>query len=614
MSRTLVAFAVVAGTAAAGATIPAAAQDPDYETVAGLSEPTYGEQIIEPYRIATDHGTIYGEVMRPVVPEGTLVPIILTYSPYNHLGSPTNQTGSIADDSTASYYVPRGYARAVFDLVGTRESGGCYDYGGIGERETAATIIEVLATQPWASGKLGMVGGSYDGTTQIAAAIEAPEHLTTIVPQVAIDRWYDYAFGGGIRYYLNEENPSDEGFDTPLAFDFGFGFIPPTDVSDPETYSEAFETRVNPCERVEHTQRAYDPDPVYDDFWDERDYRKDASNVTASVFLEGAWLDHNVKHWNSTRFFEALPDDLPKKLVMGQWTHSANRFPDATSIRHAWFDYWLLDLPTGIMRLPAVDTQVQTGERIQDLSWPPPGMLVAEVPLASSSGEESPTTLVQRTGAAPSWSDVNKQLTETQVFGEGCLTECITFTTGPVEADVRISGAPTLELTVTTSGTETHFTPVLYDEAADGSTEIITRGFLNARNRNGLRVSEAVTPGAEYQASVEFWDVDWIVLEGHRIGVAMMSTNSVWALSDASAATNTLTLDGASTLRLPVSRGQESLGLTINEAEPAAEPETAPASPETTPSSAPLPVTGGGLAAMLLGLGAISGARRLRRR
>ncbi|MFC6731764.1 hypothetical protein [Haladaptatus sp. GCM10025893] len=27
--------------------------------------------------------------------------------------------------------------------------------------------------------------------------MEDPDHLTTIIPQVAIDRWYDYAFGGG---------------------------------------------------------------------------------------------------------------------------------------------------------------------------------------------------------------------------------------------------------------------------------------------------------------------------------------------------------------------------------------------------------------------------------
>ena len=43
-----------------------------------------------------------------------------------------------------------------------------------------------------------MIGVSYDGTTQWATAVEAPKHLTTIIPQVAIDRWYDYSFSQGV--------------------------------------------------------------------------------------------------------------------------------------------------------------------------------------------------------------------------------------------------------------------------------------------------------------------------------------------------------------------------------------------------------------------------------
>ena len=54
-----------------------------------------------------------------------------------------------------------------------------------------------------------------------------PPHLTTIIPEAAISRWYHYAYSGGIRYFLNNENPTDEGIDTPLGFDFGFAIRPP---------------------------------------------------------------------------------------------------------------------------------------------------------------------------------------------------------------------------------------------------------------------------------------------------------------------------------------------------------------------------------------------------
>lgn len=603
----LVAMAGSAG-ALAG---PVAAQDTgEYETTEGLSQPIYGESVTEVYRIGTEHGTIYGEVIRPVVPEGTLVPVILTYSPYNILGSPSNQAASIADDSLASFYVPRGYARAVFDVVGTRESSGCYDYGGIRERETGRDVVNALGEFEWSNGKVGMIGGSYDGTTQFAAAIENPEHLTTIIPQVAIDRWYDYAYGGGIRYFLNSENPSDEGFDTPLAFDFGFGFIPPLDVTNPETYGEALADRINPCERVDHTQRAYDPDPVYDEFWDERDYRKDADKVTASVFIEGGWLDHNVKHWDSTRFFMALPDDHPKKLVMGQWNHSASRFGDAASIRHAWFDYWLLGLETGVMRLPAVDTQLNTGERVQEDAWPPVGTIEATFPLLAD-GSTDAGQFQLRTGSDATWTDANKQLTEEQAFDQGCLVECIEFTTEPLEVTTRISGSPRLDMLAVTDGAETHFTPVLFDEDASGARQIITRGFLNARNRDGLDVSEPLSAGTPYEASIEFWDVDWELAAGHRIGILMMSSNAAWVLPDISAATTSLTLDGATTMTMGFSRGGEAFGVAPAPVEPVASPAPEPA-PAPEPSPAPLPATGGGL--LVAGLATAALGRTLRRR
>ncbi|MGH3087027.1 MAG: CocE/NonD family hydrolase, partial [Rubrobacteraceae bacterium] len=254
---------------------PDGERDEGYETTRGKSQPKYTEFVTEQYRVETEHGTIYGEVKRPVVPDGVDVPVILTYSPYNVLKSPSPLAGSTADDSVADYFAPRGYARAVFDVVGTRESSGCYDYGGIAERETGAAVVDFLGTRDWSNGKAGMIGGSYDGTTQISAAIEAPEHLTAIIPQVAIDRWYDYAYGGGIRYFLNSERPTDEGFDTPLAFDFGFGFLPPTDPTQPQ-FADALADHINPCERIQHTEYGYDPDPVYDEFWDERDYRSKA--------------------------------------------------------------------------------------------------------------------------------------------------------------------------------------------------------------------------------------------------------------------------------------------------------------------------------------------------
>ena len=571
---------------AAALAAPAAAQgggDPPPDepaTAAGLSEPIYGDSITETYRVETEHGSIFGNVTRPVVPEGVSVPVILTYSPYNVLSSPSPLAGPTSTGSLTDFYVPRGYARAVFDVVGTRESSGCYDYGGIRERQTGAAVIDFLGSQPWSNGRVGMIGGSYDGTTQWAAAIEQPEHLAAIIPQVAIDRWYDYAYAQGVRYFLNSEDPSEEGFDTPLAFDFGFGLLPPSDPSD-AAFADVIESRITPCDQLLHTEYGYDLDPVYDEFWVERDYRRLAHRIEAAVLVEGGWLDHNVKHWDSTRMFQALSADTPRHLVMGQWSHAASRFEDAADLRHAWFDRYLLGLDTGVEGLPLVDSEANDGVRRQDAAWPPPGTNSVSLPLAAGEPAVGQLTLL---GDTETWDDDNVLLTEEQALLGDCLGACLRFDGVPVAAAVRIAGSPRLRLMATTNDGSTHLTPVLFDVGPDGDAQIITRGFLNARNRNGLDVSDDLVPDQPWTGEVELWDVDWVLAEGHALGLLMMSANAMWTLPDTTRATTTLALDGT-TLVLPVAAGASGIlpGGTVE-----------PPSGSGSTGDTPTPQTGGG--------------------
>ena len=540
-----------------------ATHEDEIHTVRGISTPIYAESIVEHYRVPTEWGTIYGAVRRPVVPEGVKVPVILTYSPYNIQARPHNAVG--VEDGTANYYVPRGYARALFDLVGTRESSGCYDLGGIAERKTGAAVVDFLGTRPWSNGKVGMIGGSYDGTTQYATAVEAPEHLTTIVPQVAIDRWFDYPFENGIRRF--------SGYGTPLMFDYGFGFAPPTDIAgDPATWAAALAGRVNPCERAQNQIRGYGFDPVYDEFWRERDYRSMVENVKASVMIEGGWLDSNVQPVGSTRFFQALPDNHPKRLVMGQWGHSAASFPDSNNVRHAWFDYWLLGLETGVMDLPRVDSQGGFGDRVQEDHWPPLSTREATLRLVPAGGMGIDELSLE--SSSTTWTDNDPRMTETTMFGN-CGNSCIRFLGPELDRQVRITGTPFVDLEISSVGpvdapaplntVSTQLAVVLYEQT--GATKrAITRGMLNFRNRNGLHVSEDAINRQRYEVTLELDDTDWWVGEGARLGLAISSNNANVALfpDDDSGATNTLWLEGTSilpALRVPISLGHPAVGL-----------------------------------------------------
>src|SRR5688500_6872291 len=100
------------------------------------------ETVTESYRVPTvDGAKVYVEVTRQA---GVKSPVILTYSPYNVLSE-----GEETQDKYGQRYVPRGYARAVADVIGTRNSSGCWDYGGPAEQQSGVDLVNFLAQQDW---------------------------------------------------------------------------------------------------------------------------------------------------------------------------------------------------------------------------------------------------------------------------------------------------------------------------------------------------------------------------------------------------------------------------------------------------------------------------------
>ncbi len=110
-----------------------------------------------------------------------------------------------------NYFVPRGYAVVLVDMVGTNNSNGCVPTGGHEEIESVKVVIDWLngkgkawnkagqeINADWSTGKVGMIGKSYDGTLANGAAAAGIEGLETIVPIGGISSWYDYYRYGGI--------------------------------------------------------------------------------------------------------------------------------------------------------------------------------------------------------------------------------------------------------------------------------------------------------------------------------------------------------------------------------------------------------------------------------
>lgn len=108
-------------------------------------------------------------------------------------------TSRCADNG--EYYASRGYVVVGQNVRGTFASEGRFDPlrdDGWGANRDGYDTIEWAGVQPWSSGKVGMLDGSYSGSTQYAVAPTRPPHLTALfVREGGADFYRDFAFRGG---------------------------------------------------------------------------------------------------------------------------------------------------------------------------------------------------------------------------------------------------------------------------------------------------------------------------------------------------------------------------------------------------------------------------------
>ena len=150
---------------------------------------------------------------------------------------------------------------------------------------------------------------------------------------------------------------------------------------------------------------------------------------------------------------------------------------------------------------------------------------------------------------AASFTDHGTTTEETALRSPSSELTWLAYQSGPLAADTRVAGTPRLELSIASDADHGHLTPVLADIAPDGTAKTITRGFLNLRYRDGLRDDAAVPPGVPVAATVTFSPQDHTVAKGHRIGLILAGSNTVWAVPDTPTGTTVTVRSG--TLELP---------------------------------------------------------------
>ncbi|MFN8021954.1 MAG: CocE/NonD family hydrolase [Acidimicrobiales bacterium] len=242
-----------------------------------LAAPGFG------YLTVRDGTTLSANVLLPGPVEDGPYPTVVEYSGY----SPSNPD----DAALAQLYTGLGFAYVGVNMRGTGCSGGSYRFFEPVQSTDGYDVIEAVAAQPWVEDhRVGMVGISYPGISQLFVAATQPPSLEAITPLSVLDDAYrSTLYPGGIlntgfavdwtQARLDQAEPFGQGWTKDRA-----------DAGDDECAANQRVRLQNPDLVAEIEANPYDSaelgDPLAPATFVDR--------IDVPVFLAGAWQDEQT--------------------------------------------------------------------------------------------------------------------------------------------------------------------------------------------------------------------------------------------------------------------------------------------------------------------------------
>ncbi len=443
-------------------------------------------------------------------------PVILMRTPYGRGGGA----------GEAQKYCRRGYALVSQDIRGRGESEGhhaiIFHNGGWGKRRDGHDTLLWIASQPWCNGKVATIGGSAVGITQNMLAPGAPDVLKGQVVVVAFSDMYNQAaYQGGVwRKSLLE------------------GWLTLTGMAD-----------VN--------LKTFRDHPNCDEFWAGLNPEAQAHRVNAPGVFIGGWYDIFLQ--GTINSFVAIhnhggPDARGRcRLVIGPIAHGdfnelkypANSKLPPVAEASRLFDSWLKGKDNGAEEDKAVHYYVMGDPTDEDAggnfwrqadNWPPPAEVTAfyfhpDRRLVRKMPPDRTEALSYRydpNDPVPTVGGQNLLLPKGPMDQRKIESrpDVLLFTTDVLAKPVEVTGRIYAKLCVSSDCPDTDFTVKLTDVYPDGRSMLVTDGILRASLRNSFERPELLKPDQTYELTVDLWSTSLVFDKGHRIRVAVSSSNS----------------------------------------------------------------------------------------
>ncbi|MFL6775205.1 MAG: CocE/NonD family hydrolase, partial [Sphingomicrobium sp.] len=519
-----------------------------------------------------------------LVPKGAKnAPLLLDRTPYNaekrvaryhspHLAASVSQ---MLDTAVAA-----GYIIVFQDVRGKYGSEGAYVMtrplrGPLNKSQTDHatdaydTIDWLVKNVPESNGRVGAIGGSYEGFTTVMSTVDAHPALKVAVPFAPmVDGWmgddwfHNGAFRtGGLDFAVSQSTGKAEG--SGLAKGPGDDYTRYLEAGSMADYAR----RLN-IENYPFVQKLFQ-NPAYTEFWSGQAVDKwmAAHPLTVPTLIEvGQWDQEDS--YGGPAVYKALKEKYEGSgllhLAIGPWRHSgANHYgyelgditftgDTAQEWRQKWvkpfFDHYLKDAPDpktpNVLTYATGINEWQTSPR-----WPmgtltplyvgPNGAAGFDAPAAGHddyvSDPAKPVPYLPRPIGGGQW---KTWLVTDQRFVDG-RPDVISYTTAPLTKGVHIMGAPQVDLYAATTGTDSDWVVKLIDVypneepegAAQGSKQDMS-GFelpIGIEIFRGRYVDSFAKPRPLRSGKVEHYrwglpNVNHVFLPGHRIMVQIQSS------------------------------------------------------------------------------------------
>lgn len=450
---------------------------------------------------------------------GGKYPVLVVRTPYDK---------SRGHGSLAQRLMKHGYALVVQDMRGRFQSEGepvvIFANEGIGgKHQDGRETLEWILKQPWCDGKIGSWGASALGIVQNMTAPVAPDALKAQYVSVAFSDYYGQCAyqGGAFRKQLLE------------------GWL-----------------RANKL--IEKNLDTFVAHPRYDAFWKRLNSETYAAQVRAPAVYAGGWYDiflqGTIDSFRAVHYHGGEGARGKCRLVLSPIGHgpiTELKYPKKIAQEPVcgdallWFDHVLLGKDNAAAREKAVHYYVM-GDPTDPKApgnfwrhaddWPPPsrptpfyfhadGALVREKPPQGNDSKTytyDPKNPVSTVGGQ----ELSRPLGPMDQRRLEKRPDVLLFSSEELKEPLEVTGRITAKLFVSSDCPDTDFTVKLCDVYPDGRSMLVSDGILRARYHKSFEKESLLEAGQVYELNVDLWSTSLIFNKGHRLRVAVSSSNA----------------------------------------------------------------------------------------